>query len=485
MKHYRSSPVLLHPPSAWLILLTALIFSMGYLVTFKLQYIALPANHFNLGSIDSILSTFIALGLMFGIFGGIAGHYLGPKTAFLVGGIICVIGMVLLSQNSIIYSGIACFLVGTGLLKPSIFSCLSLLVPRRSKLRYRAFSLIFFADNIGMVIGGIIATHFTSLTNISATFLMIGFISIAALFIFIFMSFVVFSNNRLDRCSPNTLNVWIISAIYLCIVLLIIFADVLLQQRRESMVIITTVICCIIALLIMRHQYRHLIKPCLRQAYRTQAICQLLCMLYWSLFTINIVNIYLLFPWGQEILPNEQGAKLLPHLSFHAIAVCLIGLVWLVQHMMLRRQPLFTRNPAHRLCYGLIFMALASLLTWHVISPLTQQTPVPNWLGLLISQLCIAYTSYCVVPTQLAMIAHWLSRRDELLMMGITQLVIGVTWVIIKLTMYHLTLNITIAASHILTNILNVIAILTIIITLICWYFFRYDRHNIVMPMRH
>lgn len=485
MKRYLASNLPLYPASAWLILLTALIFSMGYLVTFKLQYIALPASHFGLGSIDSILSTFIALGLLFGIFGGIAGHYLGPKTAFLVGGIICVIGMVLLSQNSIIYSGIACFLVGTGLLKPNIFSCLSLLVPRRSQLRYRAFSLIFFADNIGLVLGGVIATHFTSLTNISGTFLMIGFISIAALFIFIFMSFVVFDNNRLDRNNPSNLNLWVISAIYLTIVLLIIFADLLLQQKQELMIIITTVICVLLTLGIMLSQYRHLATPRLRHAYSLQAGCQLLCMLYWALFTINVVNIYLLFPWEPDALPSELHQKLLPHLSFHAIAASLIGFIWLTKYALSRQHTILTRNPAQRICYGLVIMALASLLTWHLISPLTQNTPIPNWLGLLVSQLCIGYASYYVVPTQLAMVAHWLSRRYELLMMGIAQLVIGVTWVIIKITMYHITLDTNVPALQQLNVLLDIVAGITLIIALICWRIFRYDVGNAPVSDRY
>jgi dipeptide/tripeptide permease len=480
MKRYRLSNLPLYPPSAWLILLTALIFSMGYLVTFKLQYIALPANHLDLGSIDSILSTFIALTLMFGIFGGIAGYYLGPKTAFLVGGIICVIGMLLLSQNNIVYSGIACFLVGSGLLKPNIFNCLSLLVPRHSQLRYRAFCLIFFADNMGMVLGGVIATHFTSLTNISNAFLMIGFITIGALFIFIFMSFVVFANNRLDRSNTANLNLLVIGLVYLMTVALIILADFLLQQKQELLIIITALICVLLALIIMLHQYRRLAMPLLRHGYRLQASCQLLCMLYWALFSINIVNVYLLFPWEPNVSPGELHQKLLPHLSFHAIAVSVIGIIWLVKYSL--SHATLTRDPAQRICYGLIVMAVASLLTWHVFSPLTQHTPIPNWLGLLISQLCVAYASYCIVPTQLAMIAHWLSRHYEPLMMGISQLVIGITWVIIKITMYHMTLNTATSSLYVLTSLLNIVAATTLIIAFICWYIFRYAIPNTTVP---
>jgi len=96
MKRYFSTQILLYQPSAWHILLTALIFSMGYLVTFTLQYIELLASHLDLSSIDNILSIFITLRLLFEIFGGIAGHYLVPKTAFLVGGIICVIVKVMM-----------------------------------------------------------------------------------------------------------------------------------------------------------------------------------------------------------------------------------------------------------------------------------------------------------------------------------------------------------------------------------------------------
>jgi len=109
------------------------------------------------------------------------------------------------------------------------------LVPRRIQLRYRAFYLIFF-DNIGLLFwGSALPPTLPHIANVSVTFMMVGFTSIAEPFIFIFMSFVVFANNRLDRNNPANFNLPGIGAVYLLAMI-----AYWLSRRHECLMMVIT-----------------------------------------------------------------------------------------------------------------------------------------------------------------------------------------------------------------------------------------------------
>jgi len=461
---------LLSPPSAWLMMLAAMLFSTGLITCLSLLYATLPYHGMSLERIDTLLSFFILLNLFYGLIGGCIAHYIGPRNTLISGGLLCVIGMVLLSAHPIIYAGMGCFVVGTGLLKPNLFNAISLLTPRFGQLRYRAFIIIFFADNLGIIVGNIIATHFPNVTNIGSSFLITALLSMIAIFVFIFATFLYIPSHRLDRKAKPDIGTFSIAGIYLFIVAMTLVTTEVFHYANNLLAIFLALTIITISIFIGAYQYRHIISNKYRLRYRQQCYSQLFCMFYWLLYTFTIVNIYWLFP--EPVTSNLMGDMLFPHISASAFGVLLIGPALVLCFQIARSSHQF--YPQKRLLLGTLSMCISCMLIWHVLSPAVQDHTLPQWLGEGISGLLLAICGYWVVPTQLALVGHMLSRRHETIMMGITQVVIGTSWLIAKLLMIYISLPSSITANVGLHFLNDSTVVIAVIVALVFWQKVRY-----------
>ncbi len=83
--------------------------------------------------------------------GWMADHLLGPRRAVFYGGLVIMLGHILLALHGIgfFYAGLACVVVGTGLLKPNISVIVGALYDREDNRRDAGFSIFYMGINIG------------------------------------------------------------------------------------------------------------------------------------------------------------------------------------------------------------------------------------------------------------------------------------------------------------------------------------------------
>lgn len=101
------------------------------------------------GPIYAIYTSMVYLSAVPG--GWMADHLLGSRRAVFYGGIVIMLGHILLALHGIgfFYAGLACVVVGTGLLKPNISVIVGALYDREDKRRDAGFSIFYMGINIG------------------------------------------------------------------------------------------------------------------------------------------------------------------------------------------------------------------------------------------------------------------------------------------------------------------------------------------------
>jgi POT family proton-dependent oligopeptide transporter len=100
----------------------------------------------------ALLALYMSAVYMMALPGGwIADKFLGQKRAIFLGGVIIMIGHVLLAMPVTVsfYAGLACLVLGTGLLKPNVSSMVGQLYPRGDARRDGGFSIFYMGINIG------------------------------------------------------------------------------------------------------------------------------------------------------------------------------------------------------------------------------------------------------------------------------------------------------------------------------------------------
>jgi POT family proton-dependent oligopeptide transporter len=90
--------------------------------------------------------------------GWLADRVLGYRRAVMIGGFFFVAGHILLAFRSIpiMYSALACLVIGNGLFKPNVSTIVGNLYPRGSHLRDRAYNIFYMGINLGATLGPIV-----------------------------------------------------------------------------------------------------------------------------------------------------------------------------------------------------------------------------------------------------------------------------------------------------------------------------------------
>ncbi|HEY3203853.1 MAG TPA: peptide MFS transporter [Thermoanaerobaculia bacterium] len=90
--------------------------------------------------------------------GWLADRKLGYRRAVMIGGLFFVAGHILLAFRSIpiMYSALACLVIGNGLFKPNVSTIVGNLYPKGSHLRDRAYNIFYMGINLGATLGPIV-----------------------------------------------------------------------------------------------------------------------------------------------------------------------------------------------------------------------------------------------------------------------------------------------------------------------------------------
>ena len=110
----------------------------------------------------SVYGTYTASAWAAAIFGGIiADRWLGQYKSVLIGGVIIAIGHFTLAFHALpfFYTGLACIVVGTGLLKPNVSGIVGSLYDAQDSRRDAGFSIFYMGINLGAALGPFIAGY--------------------------------------------------------------------------------------------------------------------------------------------------------------------------------------------------------------------------------------------------------------------------------------------------------------------------------------
>ncbi|MEO8201552.1 MAG: peptide MFS transporter [Gemmatimonadota bacterium] len=110
----------------------------------------------------SVYGTYTASVWAAAIFGGIiADRWLGQYKSVLIGGIIIMVGHFSLALHPLpfFYLGLACIVVGTGLLKPNVSGIVGSLYATHDSRRDAGFSIFYMGINLGAALGPFIAGY--------------------------------------------------------------------------------------------------------------------------------------------------------------------------------------------------------------------------------------------------------------------------------------------------------------------------------------
>lgn len=121
--------------------------------------------------------------------GLLADRYLGYSRSVMVGGVFFVAGHFLLSFHSltVVYTALACLVVGNGFFKPNVSTMVGNLYPGGSGLRDQAYLIFYFGINVGAFAAGLTMEFFKQLYGYHAAFAVAGVgmvVSVATLWFF-------------------------------------------------------------------------------------------------------------------------------------------------------------------------------------------------------------------------------------------------------------------------------------------------------------
>jgi POT family proton-dependent oligopeptide transporter len=122
------------------------------LTLFMVAAVADGGLGFTSGQAAIVYGMYTSLAYLLPLGGGwLADHFLGMRRAVLWGGTVIMIGHVLLALHGIafFYAGLACVVLGTGLLKPNIAAIVGQLYDERDARRDAGFSIFYMGINLG------------------------------------------------------------------------------------------------------------------------------------------------------------------------------------------------------------------------------------------------------------------------------------------------------------------------------------------------
>ena len=121
----------------------------------------------------NLYSNYIAFVYLSPLLGGwIADRKLGYRKSVMLGGLFFMAGHLLLSFRSvpIMYTALACLVIGNGFFKPNVSTMVGALYPEGSHLKDRAYNIFYMGINIGAFLGPVVAEFLVQVLNYHVAF---------------------------------------------------------------------------------------------------------------------------------------------------------------------------------------------------------------------------------------------------------------------------------------------------------------------------
>jgi hypothetical protein len=172
-----------------LFLLTNLLFSTGFVAMLTAVQLVLP------GWLDvptgmaqtHLITAFFTLYFASNFIGGYVGQYFNLYRATLTGGLLSVIGMMMLSLDHFLLLGTACFLLGSGLVRPTMMQHLNLTTRQYNLNGRQVFAGLYLTECLGTVLGFIFLTTLMPFMGDRTSIMLAASLSLMATFLMIFI----------------------------------------------------------------------------------------------------------------------------------------------------------------------------------------------------------------------------------------------------------------------------------------------------------
>jgi proton-dependent oligopeptide transporter, POT family len=152
-----------HPRGLYVLFATEMWERFSFYTMLALFTLYLQDKTQGFGWTDARATTLRANYLLFVFFspllgGWLADRFLGYRRAVMLGGGFFIAGHLLLAFPSVdvMYSALACLVIGNGLFKPNVSTIVGNLYPKGSHLRDRAYNIFYMGINLGATLGPII-----------------------------------------------------------------------------------------------------------------------------------------------------------------------------------------------------------------------------------------------------------------------------------------------------------------------------------------
>ncbi|MFN0206859.1 MAG: peptide MFS transporter [Planctomycetota bacterium] len=183
-----------HPPGLYVLFATEMWerFSFYAMLALFILYLTDSNGGFGWSKKDAteVHATYMAAVYFSPLIGGwLADRYLGYRRSVMIGGVFFMAGHLLLAIQSeyVMYSALACLVVGNGFFKPNVSAMVGKMYPEESTLKSSAYSIFYMGINFGAFLGPVVMEAVHSKFGYHVAFAVAGggmLISISLLWMF-------------------------------------------------------------------------------------------------------------------------------------------------------------------------------------------------------------------------------------------------------------------------------------------------------------
>lgn len=416
------------------------VFSMLFIQMFSLVSFAMLFSLLTLYAIHvlhlpdqkayDISAAFNAQVFAMAVLGGYIGNrFLGYRIAFIISGILAIVGLALLLSTNLtaFYYGLATYTLAQGIMVPAIFVLLGMLYDQDDANRDSGFILSYLGMNIGSFLATIAAGPIADRFGYWAAFLIGLIFAIVALINYLIYQF-QFKPKKLTaltraHCDRISLGEKIIGIII--ILLAIPCLSKLIQYPQWNNFVLTGLgsFCLLLMIAITWRQKN------------TNARNRMLIFIFLNIASLVFWALYLLMPTIMPIFTERNIDRtilhhVIPTASFFAsnpLLIVFLGPLFSVLWLHLAKRGI-QPSAANKFAIGFVLMALGYLLlgfgTHHA-----NAFGLVAWQWLIFSYFLQTSGELFVAPIGLAMVGTLAPRQFEGLMMGVWQLSTGVAGV--------------------------------------------------------
>jgi POT family proton-dependent oligopeptide transporter len=409
----------IHQPKGFAIFfLTEMWERYGFYIIQTLLIFYLVSLKYNDSRAYAIVGSFTALAYINSIFGGIiADRFIGLSKALILGGIFLIFGYYLLGllgyTLEYIYISLVLISIGTGLLKPSVSSLLSIIYDKEQKdYKDSGYTLYYVGIYVGALFGTIIGGYIKNIFGWNIAFYSSTFGAIFAILVYIYG---ICKYNLVDRRIKYLSYKNIVYTISFLIFLFFISYLVMKYEKLADIYFIIIAIGCVGFILINIIKYKGIQRKRLL-AFLILIICA---VYYWGVYFQQFFSISLCISRTTNSgLPDSILS------SVESLGVILFGpLLNLFWRYLIANK--INISLSVKFSLGFLFNAIGFFVMLCGLFLANYNNTYMNISFVIITYFIIAIGELCISPTSLSMVSTLVPEKIMAGMMGMSLLSIG------------------------------------------------------------